>query len=108
MSPFCREHWTNNLDATFSTGSTFNPDIDFRSSHALESETCIEKEGKKTQLFVQKTFCMNDIIQKQYTSTIVGTDSIFGIGWRASTDRNASVLNSYLFIWGTYQKQILH
>lgn len=47
MSPFCREHWTNNLEATFSTGSTFSPVTDFKSSHVLELETWIQKKKSK-------------------------------------------------------------
>lgn len=100
MSPFCREHWTNNLDATFSTGSTFNPDSDFKSSHVLGFETCMELRGKTSTQLPSRTSCLYNISLKKNTSTIVGTEFIFGIGWRASTDRNASVSTSYLINQG--------
>lgn len=37
-----------------------------------------------------------NIVQRPHASTTVGMDAISGSGWRAITDRNASVSTSYL------------
>jgi len=49
------------LDVEFSTGSTFNPDMDLRRSYILELDTCIhiqkQKIGNKSALKRHKNHC---------------------------------------------------